>query len=60
MKRTYQPKNLKRIKKFGFLSRSKTSSGKAVLQKRRRKGRKNLTTSEEYKTLRKKNTSRIR
>jgi large subunit ribosomal protein L34 len=60
MKRTYQPKNLKRIRKFGFMSRSQTSAGKAVLKRRRRKGRKELSASEEYKTLRKKPTSRIR
>lgn len=60
MKRTYQPKNLKRIKKFGFRARSANSTGKAVLKRRRQKGRSELTASEEYKTLRKKPTSRIR
>ncbi len=60
MKRTYQPKNLKRIKKFGFMARNKTSDGKAVLKRRIKKGRKSLTVSTEYKTLRKKPTSRIR
>ncbi len=60
MKRTYQPKNLKRIKKFGFRARNKTSDGKAVLSRRRQKGRKSLSVSSEYKLLRKKPTSRIR
>ena len=60
MKRTYQPKNLKRIRKFGFMARNKTSAGKAVLKRRINKGRKSLTVSSEYKTLRKKPTSRIR
>lgn len=60
MKRTYQPKNLKRLKKFGFMARNKTSDGKAVLKRRIHKGRKSLTVSTEYKTLRKKPTSRIR
>jgi large subunit ribosomal protein L34 len=60
MKRTYQPKNLKRIRKFGFKARSKTAAGKAILKKRMNKGRKSLTASEEYTLLRKKPTSRIR
>jgi large subunit ribosomal protein L34 len=60
MKRTYQPKNLKRIRKFGFMARKKTAGGRAVLKKRIQKGRKFLTASEEYTLLRKKPTSRIR
>ncbi|MFA5622614.1 MAG: 50S ribosomal protein L34 [Candidatus Dojkabacteria bacterium] len=60
MKRTYQPKNLKRLRKFGFMARKKTVGGKAVLKSRMRKGRKGLSVSEEYKTLRKKPISRIR
>lgn len=60
MKRTYQPKNVKRIKKFGFMARNKTSDGKNVLKRRRAKGRKSLSASEEYKVLRKKTTKSIR
>ncbi|MDX9738747.1 MAG: 50S ribosomal protein L34 [Candidatus Dojkabacteria bacterium] len=60
MKRTYQPKNLKRLRKFGFMARKKTVGGRAVLKNRIKKGRKELTVSEEYKTLRKKPISRIR
>lgn len=41
---TYQPKKRKRAKAHGFLSRSKTAYGKRVLQKRRQKGRKRLST----------------
>ena len=41
---TYNPKKIKRVKAHGFLSRSKTHGGKRVLQARRRKGRKNLST----------------
>jgi large subunit ribosomal protein L34 len=60
MKRTYQPKNIKRIRKFGFMARNKTSDGREVLKRRRQKGRKNLSASEEYKVLRKKTTKSIR
>ncbi len=42
-KRTYQPKKRKRAKTHGFLSRSKTKSGRKVIRNRARKGRKELT-----------------
>ena len=54
MKRTYQPKNLKRLRKFGFRARNKTKTGKRVLSRRRKKGRQELSATEEYKKLRKK------
>ncbi|MDD3474947.1 MAG: 50S ribosomal protein L34 [Candidatus Dojkabacteria bacterium] len=60
MKRTYQPKNLKRIRKFGFRARNKTKGGKRVLKSRRAKGRQSLSASEEYKMLRKKPKSQKR
>lgn len=41
---TYKPKKKKRVRTHGFLARKKTTSGKAVVQNRRRKGRKALTT----------------
>jgi large subunit ribosomal protein L34 len=46
---TYQPKKRKRAKTHGFLTRTKTSSGKNVLKSRRRKGRSVLAVQKKAK-----------
>ena len=43
MSKTYNPKNKKRATTHGFLLRKKTTNGKNILQRRRRKGRKLFT-----------------
>jgi len=43
MKRTFQPSNRRRSRRIGFFARMATRFGRAIIRRRRQKGRAKLT-----------------
>lgn len=54
MKRTWQPKKVKRLRKHGFLSLMSSANGRNIIKRRRARGRTQLTVSDEMRKLAKK------
>ncbi len=60
MKRTWQPKKLKRMRKHGFLTLMKTQDGRNIIKRRRAQGRSNLTVSDKMRKMMKKPKDTLR
>ncbi|MDY0131736.1 MAG: 50S ribosomal protein L34 [Desulforegulaceae bacterium] len=43
MKRTFQPSKIKRVRRHGFRRRMSTVGGRAIIRRRRSKGRRKLS-----------------
>lgn len=52
-KRTFQPKKRRTIKKLGFRAKMSTPGGRRVIKRRKEKGRKILTKSDEFRLTKK-------
>jgi len=59
-KRTYQPKQKRKIKRMGFMARMAKHAGRNLIKRRRAKGRKKLTVSDTVTRDKKKRFKRSR
>jgi large subunit ribosomal protein L34 len=57
-KRKYQPKKLRRLKRLGYRARKSTPAGRRIIKRRKAKGRKIITKSDEFRFLKKKPKNR--